>query len=266
MAEEQDGQVSRGAAMVYEAFFVPALFRQWAPLVADAAGLGPGQRVLDVACGTGVLAREAAGRMMQDGSVTGLDRNAGMLAVAAGSAPEITWQVGMAERLPFPDQAFDAVVSQFGLMFFDDRLAALQEMWRVLRRPGRLAVAVWAPLEQSPGYAAMAGLLERLFGRSVADELRAPFVLGELAGLRSLFAAASIPLDGIQTKEGTARFASIEAWVHTEIKGWTLADRIDDRQYHLLLASSERELRRFAGADGSVAFPVPAHIAVATKR
>ena len=137
------GQVSAAAAEVYEAFFVPALFAQFAGPVADAAALGAGQAVLDVACGTGVLARELRRRTGAEGRVVGLDRNAGMLAVARRSAPGIDWREGMAERLPFADGSFDAVVSQFGLMFFEDRRAALAEMWRVVRPGGRLAVAVW---------------------------------------------------------------------------------------------------------------------------
>ena len=173
------GQVTRSAAEVYEEFFVPALFREWAPRVAAAAAIRPGQKVLDVACGTGVLAREAASRVAPGGEVCGLDRNEGMLAVARREAPGIAWRQGLAEALPYDARRFDAVISQFGLMFFDDRRRALQEMLRVLRPGGRLAVAVWDRLETSPGYAAMTALLQRLFGERVAAGLRAPFVLGD---------------------------------------------------------------------------------------
>ena len=93
--------------------------------MADAAAIGAGQAALDVACGTGVLARELRRRTGAEGRVAGLDRNAGMLAVARRSAPGIDWREGRAERLPFADGSFDAVVSQFGLMFFEDRRAAL---------------------------------------------------------------------------------------------------------------------------------------------
>jgi ubiquinone/menaquinone biosynthesis C-methylase UbiE len=265
MAETSEGQVNRSAAEVYETFFVPALFGQWAPRVADAAGLVSGQAVLDVACGTGVLAREAARRVRPGGHVAGLDRNEGMLAVARHMAPEIDWRSGRAEALPFEDGAFDAVVSQFGLMFFADRAATIGEMWRVLRPGGRLTVAVWDALDNSPGYTAMTALLQHLFGNRIADELRAPFVLGDREELRSLFARAGIPETEIRTTEGTARFPSIEAWVHTDVKGWTLADLIDDGQYRLLLREAERELGRFVQTDGTVSFPLPAHILTATR-
>ncbi len=259
------GQISASAAEIYEQFFVPALFQEWAPRVAAAAGIRPGYRVLDVACGTGVLAREAARRAAPGGEVAGLDRNPGMLAVAGRQAPEIAWREGLAEALPYDAGRFDAVVSQFGLMFFEDRQRALREMLRVLRPGGRLAVAVWDRLETTPGYAAMTALLQRLFGERIAAGLRAPFVLGNRDELRSLFAAAGMAEVQIATEAGTARFPSIEAWVHTDVKGWTLADLIDDAQYQVLLRACESELKRFARPDRTVAFAAPAHIVSVTR-
>ncbi len=265
MADSRTGQVTQSAAEVYEEFFVPALFLEWAPRVADAAQLAPGQKVLDVACGTGVLAREAARRVGPGGAVTGLDRNDGMLLVARRKALEIDWQLGMAEALGFADGAMDAVVSQFGLMFFEDRRAALREMLRVVRPGGRIAVAVWAALDRAPGYAAMTALLQRLFGDRVADALRAPFALGDPAGLRSEFTKAGIPSVEIRTGDGTARFPSIESWVHTDVKGWTLADLIDDAQYGRLLRAAQEDLATYVQRDGTVAFGCAAHIVIAAK-
>jgi ubiquinone/menaquinone biosynthesis C-methylase UbiE len=265
MSASETGQVTRDAAEVYEEFFVPALFQQWAQRVADAADIRAGERVLDVACGTGVLARAVTERAGQDGTVIGLDLNEGMLAVARRKAPEIEWRHGRAESLPFDSNSFDAVVSQFGLMFFEDRATALREMMRVLRPGGRLAVAVWAALEDSPGYAALTDLLQRLFGDRAADALRAPFVLANPQTLRSLFDESGIHDVHITTRDGTARFPSIESWIYTEIKGWTLADMIDDAQYERLLAEAQRVLQPFVGADGAVAFSLPAHIVTATK-
>lgn len=259
------GQVSASAADVYEDFFVPALFGEWGPRLCDAAEVAPGQSVLDVACGTGVAARAAADRTGDSGRVTGIDRNDGMLAVARRIAPGIDWQPGLAETLPFQDGRFDTVLSQFGLMFFEDRAQALREMWRVLKPGGRLAVAVWDTAASSPGYASMLALLRRLFGAPAAEALQAPFVLGDPEELAALFAKAGLDQAAIETQVGTARFASIEAWVHTDVKGWTLADMIDEAQYARLLAAAKRELAVYAGADGQVAFPAPAHIVSATK-
>jgi len=265
MNDTSRGQVTKSAAEIYDEFFVPALFQEWAPRTAQAAGLAPGQTVLDIACGTGVLAREAARRVSPRGTVTGLDRNEGMLAVARRSAPDIDWRLGVAESLPFEDATFDAVLSQFGLMFFDDRTAALKEMWRVLRSGGRLSVAVWDQLEQSPGYASMVVLLQRLFGDRIANELRAPFALGDRATLASLAADAGIPGSKISTYQGMARFPSLEDWVRIDVKGWTLADLIDDTQFDTLLTEAKKTLGGYEQSDGTVAFQCPAHIVRAAK-
>jgi len=114
-------QIQIEAAKAYEALFVPALFGQWATRLLDAAQIQAGQRVLDVACGTGALARAAVTHSNGGGYVAGIDPNPGMVAVAQQMEPKVDWRTGVAEALPFPDDSFDVVVSQFGLMFFTDR-------------------------------------------------------------------------------------------------------------------------------------------------
>jgi SAM-dependent methyltransferase len=151
-------------------------------------------------------------------------------------------------------------------MFFEDRRAALAEMRRVLRPGGRLAVAVWDSLERSPGYAAVVALLQRLFGARAADALRAPFVLGEHSTLLSQFEAAGIADAKVTTVTGTARFPSIQAWMYTDVRGWTLDEMIDDQRFASLVAEADEDLRRFVGPDGTVAFDLPAHIVTAAKR
>jgi hypothetical protein len=111
----------------------------------------------------------------------------------------------------------------------------------------------------------MIGLLERLFGSRIADALRAPFVLGDPPVFRAAFGRAGIPEVAIETVIGAARFPSIESWVHTDVRGWTLADMIDEAQYQRLLGAAEQELKRYAEPDGTIAFAAPAHIATATK-
>jgi len=197
---------------------VPALFGQWAPKVADAAQIQPGQRVLDVACGTGILAREIAPRIESTGRVTGIDPSPGMVAVAKQLAPAVDWREGVAESLPFPDQTFDAVVSQFGLMFFTDRRQALREILRVLTPGGRLAVAVWDSLDNVPAYASEVALLERTVGRQAADALRAPFVLGNRKDLATLLSEAGVASAEITTHRGTAQFPSIRTMVEADLR------------------------------------------------
>jgi ubiquinone/menaquinone biosynthesis C-methylase UbiE len=260
MSDSARGQLVTSAAEVYEEFFLPALFQEWTARLADAAQIAKGHQVLDVACGTGVLARTARERVGSEGSVVGVDINEGMLTVATRKAPEVEWRRASAEKLPFDDNVFDAVVSQFGLMFFDNQRAALTEMARVLR-PGRyLAVAVWDSLANTPGYAAMTALLNRLFGDKIAAALEAPFTLGDTNILQSLFAEAGMRNAEITTQIGMARFPSIQAWVHTDVKGWTLADMIDEAQYQLLLREAEQALKPFVSEGGVVSFKSPAHI------
>lgn len=265
MNDQERGQVTRSAADIYEDFFVPALFAAWAPRVVAAAQVRPGDHVLDVACGTGVLARAAAQQNQAPGRVVGLDINPGMLAVARRLAPEIEWRAGQAEDLPFENAAFDAVVSQFGLMFLADRNTALREMRRVLRPGRRLVVAVWDGLETSPGYLALAGLLQRLFGAEAADALRAPFCLGDVATVQATFESAELTGAEAATQPGSVHFPSLAAWITTEIKGWVLADKLDDDQFARLLSAAQAELQPFVGADGSVRFAAPAILVSYTK-
>ncbi len=261
----QQGQVQRSAAEVYEQFFLPALFAQWGEPMMRAAQVGPGQQVLDVACGTGILARAAVPLVAPNGRVVGLDVNEGMLSVAQKQTSAVEWRPGQAEALPFADDSFDAVVSQFGLMFFADRKQALAGMVRVLRENGRLAVAVWDSLENTPGYAAVVSLLARLFGTEVAEGLRSPYVLGDKTELAALFADLPLAELQVETLSGTARFPSIADWMFTDIRGWTLADVIDDAQFELLLREAEVALRPFCNPDGTVQFNAPAHIVSAQK-
>ena len=149
MAEQHFGKGYGGnPAANYERFFVPAIGGPLAEELVDFAAVGPGERVLDVACGTGVVARLASQRVGDSGTVAGLDLNPGMLAVARSvthSGPSIEWHEASADAMPFPDDSFDVVLCQMGLQFMPDRLAALGEMRRVLARDGRLIVNLPGP-------------------------------------------------------------------------------------------------------------------------
>jgi SAM-dependent methyltransferase len=264
--EMNSTEAVRSPAEIYDEQFVPALFGPFSAAVANAARLRPGQRVLDVACGTGVLACTAAARVGRRGRVTGLDASAEMLVVARRKSHAIEWLDGRAENLPFDDESFDAVVSQFGMMFFDDRALALREMHRVLRSNGRLAVAVCDAVERSPGYGALASLLEQLFGVSVATAFRAPFAIGDTALLADLCRQAEIIEPEIIRKVAAVRFPSIDALVSTEQACvWTLGGLLDDIQFGRLLSRARRVLRPFVQPDDSVAFEMPALVITAVK-
>ena len=267
MATHSVSREEIAAAQAYEQLHVPAVFRQWAPRVVEAAKIEPGERVLDVACGTGVLAREAARRVGNDGSVAGLDASAGMLAVATQLTPGIKWREGRAESLPYDDEGFDAVISQFGLMFFGDRSEAIREMMRVLATGGRLAVAVWESLENSEAYPLEVALLERLAGKRAADALRAPFVLGDCEELAELFEGAGAGAVEIRTHRGTAEFPNIRTMVEADLRGWlpVMGVFLPEDQIQHILEEAENELSRYVTPQGTVAFEAPGHIVTATK-
>lgn len=260
-------QAELEAANAYDALFVPALFGQWAAGLVDAAGIGVGYRVLDVACGTGVLARAAQARTGATGYVAGLDPAPGMLAVARAHQPGIDWRVGVAEALPFEDCSFDAVLSQFGLMFFTDRRRALGEMLRVVSKGGQLVVAVWDALANMPAYAGEVALLERLAGTQAAEAVRAPFVLGEPAQLAALFDSVGADPVVVTTRHGTARFPSIRTMVEADLRGWLpmLGVLLSEAQIARILREAEDALDAYRDPDGSASFPVSAHVVQATK-
>jgi len=264
MNSHESGQVATTAAEVYELFFVPALFVDWPRQVLSLAEVAQGHHVLDVACGTGILACEAKKIIGETGAVVGLDINDGMLAVARKKSASISWRQGQAESLPFESETFDRVVSQFGLMFFEDREKAIGEMTRVLKASGRGCVAVWGSLSETPGYATVASMLNDLFGAEVARSVEAPYCLGDVDALESLFAFAGAKNVVVKTCPGKARFASIDDWIYTDIKGWTLADVIDDAGYEALRARAPDYLSQFQQPDGSVEFEAPAHLVTFT--
>jgi SAM-dependent methyltransferase len=234
-------------------------------VLAEVADIRSGDRVLDVACGTGILAREIAARVGSSGRVTGLDLNEGMLAVARRLRPEIDWRQGDAAKLPFEDSA-NVVVSQFALMFFPDRVAALREMWRVLAPCGRLAVAVCAPITHTRGYSVLAGILRREAGHDAAAMVEGYFALGDQPELQRLCTAAGIGGVRVVTREGWARFASIDELVRIEIKGSPLAGLIDDASYQKVLKAVRQELREFCDAQGRVSVRLDATILSAAKQ
>jgi SAM-dependent methyltransferase len=261
MSDAETGQVVSGAAEVYERIFLPAIFERWAPRVCDAAGIREGDAVLDVACGTGVVARTARERVGKDGEVIGVDLNPGMLAIALRREPTREWVEAPAERLPFGDDRFDAVLCQFGLMFFD-QVVALREMRRVARPGAPIVVAVWTGLDQVPGYAAVVELLDEFLGGWAADSVRAPYVLGDTAELRELFEQAGLS-PSIRTEHGTTRFGSVEDLITAELMGWTIADRVSQADLDRLLAAAPERLAPFVKADGVVEFDHPAHVVTA---
>ncbi len=264
---ERASSESIAGAKAYEALHVPALFQEWVGPVLDAARVEPGQTVLDVACGTGVLARAAGQRVGPSGSVIGIDPDAGMLAVAEEIDPSVDWREGVAESLPLPDAVVDAVLSQFGMMFFRDRARAAQEMFRVLRAGGRIVVAVWDALENQPAYSIEVGVLDELAGREAGDALRAPFSLGNAEQVRVELEGAGFEGVLIDTRIGTGRFPSVRTLVEADLRGWLplMGVHLTEETMKLVLEASDREMAHLMTDDGQAVFDSPAHLISARK-
>jgi len=182
---------SANPAENYERYFVPAIGAPCAADLVETAAPRPGERVLDVACGTGVVARLAAARVGPGGMVAGLDINPAMLAVA-GAAKQVPvdmeWHQASIESMPLEDGTFDVVLCQFGIQFVEDIPAALGEIRRVLAPGGRFVVNLPGPTP--PPFAAADDAFGRHIGEGAAGFLRAVFSLHDSKQVDSLLADA----------------------------------------------------------------------------
>jgi SAM-dependent methyltransferase len=257
-------QIPLEAAEAYEAAFVPAFFAQWAPILCDAAGVGTGQRVLDVACGTGIVARTAAARVGA-ADVIGVDLNEAMLTVARSVAPDIDWRRGDAAALPLDDGSVGAVLCQMALMFFPDRAGALREMARVARPGGTVAVLVPSSLDRQPAYGPFVEMAARHAGHEARSLLSTYFDCGDLGDLTGLFERAGLPSATTATHLGTARFPSVDALVTTEVDSTPLGERIDAGVRDRILDGARGVLAPYTSADGSLEAPFEVHVVTARR-
>jgi ubiquinone/menaquinone biosynthesis C-methylase UbiE len=238
------------------------MFEECSEQLLSHAGITQGQRVLDIACGTGVLARTAARHVGQNGSVVGLDLNPGMLSVAKQLAPELEWRQGMAEELPFEDKSFDTTFCQFSLMFFQDKQTAIQEMLRVLTSKGRLYIAVFNALEHIPVYEQLLSIYADFVDDDKVPFLSSPFQLGDLQELNALLLESGLESPRISSGKLNARWPDIRSLVLADIEGWfPLAGiKLGDDQIEEVIKKAKSELGKYINEDGSIAFTMPYHL------
>lgn len=252
------------AASGYEEFFVPAIFKQWPPVMIAAAEVGKGDDVLDVGCGTGVLTRELMHHVGESGSSTGLDLSESMLGVARNSCPNATFKQGSVTELPFEDGSFDVVVSSFMLMFVPDPEKAISEMLRMLRPDGRLVVSVWQGLDNNVVYRALVDATREVVDATSADSMAWPFTMGEAGRLAGILKAAGLESAKTSEHDGTASFPSVEAFVATEIQAWLLADSVDESQIDAMVKLLRTKYPAFGNSNGEITFPLNALVGKAT--
>ena len=250
-------QVSLEIAETYEAAFVPSLFAGVARQLVDFAGIAPGQNVLDIGCGTGIVARTAADR---GATVTGLDLNGAMLTVARRVRPDLSWRQGDAASLPFPDAAFDVTLCQSALMFVPDPTAALREMARVTVADGTVGVQLWASTDRQRGFRPLADAVARHAGPDSVDLVATYFRLGDLDEFTRRCADAGLVVTAVKTTAVTLHAPSVDAYVTTEVESTPLVERIDDETYARLRADAGSGLAPFCDASGTLALPFEIHL------
>ncbi len=265
-------QLAEGSAVAYERLLVPLLFDRWAGDLVDAVALQPAEAVLDVACGTGVVARHAAARVGVQGSVTGVDLNPAMLAVARASVPtgagaDIRWEEGDAAALPLDDEEVDVTLCQQALQFFPQRSRALDEMRRVTRSGGRLGLSTCRGLAHQPGYRILADVIGEHVSDAASEALRSPFTYGEIEEVRRLVEDAGFADVHVRVAVWSLRFASPEAFLRTETASSPLGDvvaRLDGAVVDGLIADLAERLRPHRDDEG-VVFPFETCVVTATR-
>jgi SAM-dependent methyltransferase len=254
----------------YESYMVPTLFGPWATKLVEAADPQPCDRVLDVGCGTGIVARQVASRLT-DGSVTGLDVSSNMLEVAKATATEervkAEWLEANAEELPFPESSFDLVLCQFALMFIPDKVGALAEMCRVVSTNGRVLLSVWQGLDRHPFYQTLHDVIQQRVGVSAVQDI---FALGNADELRTLAMDAGFERVKIEPVSMTARFPDPDAFLAGEIEVDTAAipsmqhlDASARKTIVECIAADMKEPLREVTEGNHVVIPFYAHIVTA---
>lgn len=264
-------QLDQTAPEAYEQYLVPPIFAPWADRLLDTANVREGDRVLDVACGTGVVARHAASRVGNSGSVVGLDINEGMLTVAEETAtdsqPSIEWRQGDATDLPFSEGTYDVALCQQSLQFFDDAPAGIREMHRVLVSDGRMALSVWRPLDYQPGYVVLAEALERHISGEAGTMMRSPFPEWDGDYLRKHAREAGFGDVSVTIEIVDARYPSVEEFVRREAASSPLAEQISAVEQEIrdeLLHEVGDALGEYTNNDGIV-FPMESYVLTASR-
>ncbi|MCH7905509.1 MAG: class I SAM-dependent methyltransferase [Armatimonadetes bacterium] len=249
-------------AREYERESVPGRLALWPGKLLPFAKLCSSDRVLDVGCGTGVLT--IAAHLVSE-TVIGLDINESMLAVAASKEPLIDWRIGDACDLPFDDESFDVVVSQFALMFVDDAAQALSEIWRVLAPGGRLVVAVWATGKDNPVHETLANLVREHYGDEAAARYSTPYAMGDATALQELAQSAGITRPKIRLLRSMVTSASLTQLVEGNVKKWVSDDPADDEKLAAMHSQARELLSDYEQASGEMKYPMKAMVVIATR-
>lgn len=267
MAEQP--AVSSPAAS-YEAFQVRYLFGPWSLDLIERARPQPGERVLDLACGTGAVAREVLKRIAPSGTLVGVDINPDMLRVASevidAREPLVRWLQASAESLPLPDASFDVALCQQGLQFFPDKHGALREVRRVLKPGGRLALSVWRALEHNPVQHALSRAADGKLGKAMAIA----FGSGENGSLERVLEDAGFQEVRVVSVERVITQPDPDGYVERAVRGAAAAlpelrAMTEDERSQLIAAvrAEVAPILRSYAVDGELRCPMAIHMATA---
>ena len=260
-------QLEANAPLAYDTHIVDVFLQGYSRRLVEVAAIKAGDRVLDVACGTGVVTQLVANKIGSAGQVVGFDLNAGMLARARASretAAAIEWRVGSATDMPFADATFDCVICQHGLQFMPDKAAAVSEMHRALADRGRIVISVWRSIEHCPWQAAIADAVERNLGSEQAAQIRSAFSFGDADQLQQVIVAAGFRDVEIRIDRETIRHASIVEYVPGYISATPVASAVAglDKEAQAKITADVRDaLAAYRVGDG-LAAPIEAHVAI----
>ena len=264
MNAHEQWQIAADAAHRYERIVARHILGAWAPALVDTAHVARGARVLDLACGTGVVARIAAQRAGVEGQVFGVDLNPAMVSVARSlPAPEgarINWLEGSALAIPLGDASIDVVLCQQGLQFFPDRARALREIRRVLDRGGRLALSVW----NSAGLynTAVAKALARFAGKEIASRFHASRNAPGKGELERLTLGAGFSDVDVRISRMRVRLPALDRFVLEHLAATPVAASVaalDLESRQSIGVSVMREMQSFSDGDG-VTYPEETYV------
>jgi ubiquinone/menaquinone biosynthesis C-methylase UbiE len=271
MPLNEQWQMTGSGPEAYERHLVPAIFAPWATQLLKLARLQHGERVLDAACGTGIVARMALADVGAAGMVTGADLNTGMLEVARAcdEARAIDWREGTLEDLPCADGEFDVVLCQQGLQFSAQQVSAAREMHRVLRRQGRVVISVWRQLRYCPYMVAVTSALAEHVGPEASERMSAPCLLGSADELLQLLRSAGFEDIRLRVDVLIAQITALGAFLTGQFVASPIAADIgglEDGARAALFADIERRLSPYVDdATGALAVPFEAHSAIAYR-
>ncbi len=252
----------------YEQELVPTIFHPWSHSTIAMAEPQKGEYVLDVACGTGIIARNMASYVGPQGKVVGLDSSPEMLATARSlsspSGTTIQWIEGYAQHLPFATATFDIAVCQGGLQFISDQQAALQEMYRVLKPGGRMVLMIFREIQYAPAFAILADTIASYAAPLMIRSITTPFTLGDANVVRTLAEQAGFQRISIRQETKDIHFLSAEQFVRGRLLGTYHHDTVDDHMLARALKEAGEALRPYE-VNGELVFPMTGYLILAYK-